>query len=154
MTLAAGARALPPWVGRALRHPMASAAAMTLGIRAGQELYKLRNGELSREDFIKRFGQHTGALAGTLSGAAAGYAIGKALPGGVGAILGGFGGGLIGHVSGEHLGRSGAARLATVLIPEEEGGEVSPVAAAEPAAAEGPHEVEEEPPVVGDDHGH
>ncbi|MEO1232640.1 MAG: hypothetical protein AAFZ18_27470, partial [Myxococcota bacterium] len=70
--IAVALRGLPPWLAKALKHPMASAAALTLGIRMGQELYRLRAGELSREDFEKRFGQHLGALVGTLSGASAG----------------------------------------------------------------------------------
>lgn len=143
---AAALRALPPWLAKALKHPMASAAAMTLGIRMGQELYRLRAGELSREDFEKRFGQHLGALVGTLGGAAAGYTLGQALPG-FGAILGAFTGGLVGHMGGEHLGRASAVRVARALVPDDPpaGGEVSP--------AEGPHDVEEEPPVVDDGHG-
>ncbi|MEL6188736.1 MAG: hypothetical protein AAFU79_29300 [Myxococcota bacterium] len=143
--IAVALRGLPPWLAKALKHPMASAAALTLGIRMGQELYRLRAGELSREDFEKRFGQHLGALVGTLSGAAAGYTLGQAFPG-FGAIVGAFAGGLIGHVGGEHLGRASAVRVAQAFVPHEPaGGEVSP--------AEGPHDVEEEPPVVDDGHG-
>ena len=102
--------ALPPWLSRALRHPVASAAAMTLGIRIGQELSRLRRGEIDREEFEKRAAQHLGALGGTLTGAGLGWSLGRAVPG-LGAILGAFSGGLVGHLGGERMGRAGAERV-------------------------------------------
>lgn len=141
-------RALPPWLMKGLKHPVASAAAMTLGIRLGQEIYRLRTGELSRKEFEKRAGQHMGALAGTLCGASLGWSLGRALPG-FGAIVGAFGGGLIGHIGGEHFGRVGASRVADAFT-KPEGAPEEPARASSkgPTPAEGPHETHAEPPVV------
>ena len=114
---------------------------MTLGLRLGQEAYRLRLGELKTEAFVKRAGQHIGALSGILAGTALGWSLGRAFPG-AGAIVGAFGGGLLGQVGGEHVGRVAASRLSTALAAELEE-DPEPV-----AEAEGPHETHEEPPVA------
>ncbi len=122
---------IPEWVQRALRHPVAAAAAMTLGIRFGQEIYKLRIGELTPEEFEKRTGQHLGALGGTAVGLILGSAAGKALPG-FGTVVGSFMGGMLGHMGGEHLGRAGAGRLGQAVAPKgETSEEASPIDASE-----------------------
>ena len=45
---------VPDWLKGGLKHPMAAAAAMTLGIRFGQDAYKLRSGEMGAEEFKRR----------------------------------------------------------------------------------------------------
>jgi phage tail tape-measure protein len=113
---------------------------MTLGIRIGQELSRLRRGEIDREEFEKRAAQHLGALGGTLTGAGLGWSLGRAVPG-LGAILGAFSGGLVGHLGGERMGRAGAERVSRVLVrdpsPHGEDGASPP---------EGALESEMEPP--------
>ncbi len=102
---------MPPWLVPILRHPVATAGAVTLGVRVGQEVYRLRLGEISPEEFEKRAGQHIGALLGAIGGASLGWSLGRGLPG-IGHLAGAFAGGLVGQVGGEHVGRAGAARFA------------------------------------------
>ena len=101
---------IPDWIRRGLRHPMAAAAAMSLGIKLGQESTRLSSGDISREEFRKRAGQHVGSVTGTVAGAGAGAIIGRLWPGG-GAVVGAFLGGMLGEIGGERLGRATVDRL-------------------------------------------
>lgn len=108
---------LPPWVVDKLKHPIAAAAATTVGIRFGQDAARLRRGELSREEFEKRAAGHLGSLGGTVLGAIAGSAVGSIVPG-VGTILGAFTGAMFGEMGGERLGRFGVDRLHPLLVKQ------------------------------------
>lgn len=101
---------IPEWIRKGLNHPMAAAAAMSLGIKLGQESTRLSSGDISREEFRKRAGQHVGAVTGTMAGAGAGVIIGRLWPGG-GALIGAFLGGMLGEMGGERLGRATVDRL-------------------------------------------
>jgi hypothetical protein len=94
---------LPDWIGAGLKHPLAAAAAMTLGLRLGHEVYLFGADELDPDELKKRTGQHLGAVGGTLLGAAAGALV----PGSARAISC-FAGALIGEIVGEHFGRTSA----------------------------------------------
>lgn len=91
---------LPGWIGDGLRHPLAAAAAMSLGLRLGHEVYRYGDGEIDPEELKKKTGQHLGAVTGTLIGAAAGALV----PGSARAVSA-FAGALLGELLGEHLGR-------------------------------------------------
>ena len=97
---------LPGWIDRGLRHPMAAAAAISMGIKLGQESTKLRTGEISREEFRKRASAHMGAITGSLAGMGLGVAFGRFWPG-AGRIMGAFLGGLVG----EQVGRDAVDRF-------------------------------------------
>lgn len=101
---------LPDRIVDRLKHPLVAAAAVQLGVKVAQEVYKLRCGEMSVEQFKQRLGRHVGALAGTATGAVAGAWMGSVMPG-VGTILGAFGGGLAGDLLGEYATRRGADAL-------------------------------------------
>lgn len=121
---------LPPWVTERLKSPMAVAAAMALGIRFGQEAYKLQTGEIDEEEFKRRAGVHLGSLTGTVGGAAIGSLAGIWFPG-IGRLAGAFCGGMMGQMAGQHFGRVSAERLvrrkkAAQVEPEEAPPELPP----------------------------
>ena len=89
---------------------MAAAAALSLGIKLGQESGRLKSGEIDSREFKKRTGSHVGMVGGTLTGAAVGTVIGRLWPVG-GTILGAFMGGMVGQMWGEQAGRAAAERL-------------------------------------------
>lgn len=105
---------LPPWIVERLRSPVATAAAMTLGLRVGQELYRFVSGEITVEQFKRRAGIHVGLVTGTITGALASSIVGRWAPG-VGTVLGAFAGGLGGQFLGAHVTYKSADRLATRL---------------------------------------
>ena len=113
---------IPPWLVDRLRSPVATAAALTLGLRVGQELYRVMSGEISVEQFKRRAGIHVGLVTGTVTGALAGSLAGRLVPG-VGTILGAFAGGLGGQFLGAHLTYKGADRLAPYAAAEAEAAE-------------------------------
>lgn len=91
---------VPDWISEGLRHPLAVAAAMTLGLRLGHEVYRYGDGDIDPEELKKKAGEHLGAVTGTLLGAAAGALV----PGSARAVSA-FAGALLGELAGEHLGR-------------------------------------------------
>lgn len=101
---------IPPELIRRLSSPVATAAALTLGLRVGQELYRVASGEISLEQFKKRTGLHVGTVTGTMGGAVAGALAGRWLPG-IGTVLGAFTGGLVGQFAGAQAASKGAERL-------------------------------------------
>ncbi len=101
---------IPPEVIRRLNSPVAAAAALTLGLKVGQELYRVASGEISLAQFKKRTGMHVGTVTGTMAGAVAGTLAGRWVPG-VGTLLGAFTGGLAGQFAGAHVMNKGAERL-------------------------------------------
>jgi phage tail tape-measure protein len=101
---------IPPWLVERLKSPMATAAALALGVKVGQETYRVASGDISVEEFKKRASLHFGTLTGSLVGAVAGAAVGRLVPG-VGALMGAFGGGMVGQLAGQHASRKGADRL-------------------------------------------
>ncbi|MEL7367285.1 MAG: hypothetical protein AAFN74_00090 [Myxococcota bacterium] len=103
-------RKLPDWIDRGLKHPMAAATALSLGIKLGQESSKLKSGEINRAEFRRRAGTHVGAVSGTMVGASIGTLLGRVWPGG-GHVLGAFMGGMLGEVWGERAGRAAVERL-------------------------------------------
>jgi len=107
-------RTIPPWLVDRLKSPVATAAAMTLGLRVGQELYRFVSGEISVEQFKRRAGIHVGLVTGTVTGALASSIVGRWVPG-VGTVLGAFAGGLGGQFLGAHVTYKGADGLATRL---------------------------------------
>lgn len=100
----------PPWVIERLKSPMATAAALALGVKVGQETYRLASGDISMEEFKKRAGVHVGTLTGSVVGAVAGATVGRFIPG-VGAVMGAFGGGMLGQMAGQHALRKSADTL-------------------------------------------
>lgn len=111
---------LPPWLIDRLSSPVATAAALTLGLKVGQEASKLKSGEISPEEFKRRAGTHVGTITGTMAGALAGSVVGRWLPG-LGTLAGAFGGGLMGQLIGENLTRKGADRLEPMVRRGDEG---------------------------------
>ena len=101
---------IPPWLLERLKSPMATAAALALGVKVGQETYRLSSGDISIEEFKKRAGLHVGTLTGSLVGALAGAALGRFLPG-IGTVAGAFGGGMVGQMAGQHALRKSADTL-------------------------------------------
>lgn len=101
---------IPQELLRRLQSPVAAAAALTLGLRVGQELYRVASGEISLEQFKKRTGLHVGTVTGTVGGAVAGAVAGRWLPG-IGTLLGAFSGGLVGQFAGAQMATKGAERL-------------------------------------------
>jgi hypothetical protein len=101
---------LPDWIADKLKSPVAAAAALTIGIRFGQEAYRLQMGEISQEEFMRRLSVHMGAASGTIGGAAIGSLAGIWFPG-IGRLAGAFCGGMVGQLAGQHLGRISADRL-------------------------------------------
>lgn len=75
-----------------------------------RELYRLRRGEISADEFRVRTGGHFGSSAGIVLGAATGAAFGAVVPG-IGNIAGAFTGGVIGSMAGEEAGRWIASRV-------------------------------------------
>ena len=125
---------LPGWIDKSLRHPMAAAAAISMGIKLSQESTKLRTGEIDRKEFRKRASAHIGAITGTVVGMALGAAVGRFSPG-AGRVMGAFLGGLVG----EGLGRDAIDRVGHIWSDEEESVEESnPDDAVEPAEGHDP----------------
>lgn len=110
---------IPPEVVRRLSSPVAAAAALGLGLRLGQELYRVASGEISIAQFKKRTGMHVGTVTGTMAGAVAGTVAGRWVPG-VGTLLGAFTGGLVGQFTGAHVMNKGAERLVPTIEDDEE----------------------------------
>ena len=129
---------LPPWLIDRLSSPVATAAALTLGLKVGQEASKLKSGEISPEEFKRRAGSHVGTITGTMAGALAGSVIGRWLPG-FGTLAGAFGGGLMGQMVGEHLTQKGADRIEPIVRRDEEADE-APQASEATQEAEAPQE--------------
>ena len=96
---------LPGWIGKALKHPMAAAVALSLGVKIGRESTRLRDGEISRDEFKKRTSVHMGSVSGTVAGASIGALLGRIWPG-AGSVVGAFAGGMLGEMLGEQAGKS------------------------------------------------
>ena len=96
---------LPDLIGKALKHPMAAAVALSLGVKLGRESTRLRDGEIDRDEFKKRTSVHMGAVTGTVAGASIGALLGRVWPGG-GSVIGAFAGGMLGEMFGEQAGKS------------------------------------------------
>lgn len=129
---------LPPWLTETLNSPVAAAAALTLGVKVGQEAYKLQTGEIDPEQFKRLAGRHVGAVTGTMTGAMFGSFVGKLIPN-VGRIVGAFGGGVAGQMVGEFLGRQVAERVRVVMYrpsPPEPEPETQPSSLPETTASE------------------
>lgn len=140
---------LPPWMKDPLKSPVTTAAALTLGLKVGQEAYKLKSGEISAEEFERRAGGHIGSVSGTLMGAAVGAVAGIWAPG-LGTVMGAFSGGFVGQVMGEHFGRKGAERLQRFVHPDAETRKdmkkrKRAEAAAEPEPPRGPEDPKDPP---------
>lgn len=101
---------LPPWLDRAFKNPITAAAALTLGVKMGHEVSRLRAEDIDTRQFKQEMGKHIGAVSGTTIGLAAGWFVGRLLPG-VGNIVGAFAGGLLGELLGEKVGRQSIERL-------------------------------------------
>jgi phage tail tape-measure protein len=98
-------RSLPERIWRRLgRHPVLVVSTATMGVKVGQDGFRLRRGEIDAPEFRKRTGGHVGSMSGGLAGAAAGAAWGSALPG-LGTVIGAFAGGLVGEELGGRVGR-------------------------------------------------
>ena len=109
---------LPDWLERSLKSPMAAAAALSLGVKLGQETARLGRGEIDRNEFRRRAGLHVGAVTGTVTGAGVGALLGRLWPGGAGTIIGVFMGGVVGEVWGEKVGRTAVDRLGHLWTPK------------------------------------
>lgn len=105
-----GAPRLPPWLDRALKSPLAAAAALTLGVKIGHEVSRLRAEDINPREFKQNMGGHIGAVTGTTVGLGVGWLVGRLVPG-AGNLIGAFAGGLLGEMLGERLGRKGIERL-------------------------------------------
>ena len=101
---------IPPWLDRVMKNPLAAAAALTLGVKMGQEVSRLRAQDISPEQFKEKMGGHIGSVSGTMVGLVTGWFIGRLVPG-FGNVVGAFTGGLLGEIIGEQLGREGVERL-------------------------------------------
>lgn len=99
---------LPDKIVDRLKHPLVVAAATQLGVKLAQEIYRLRAGEMTFEQFKEKLGRHVGGLTGTATGALAGAWMGSVVPG-IGTLVGAFGGGLAGDLLGEYAARRGAS---------------------------------------------
>lgn len=88
-----------------LKSKTAMAVAASKGtMLVAREIYRLRRGEITADEFRVRTGGHFGSSAGIVLGAATGAAFGAVVPG-IGNIAGAFTGGVIGSMAGEEAGR-------------------------------------------------
>ena len=117
---------------------MAAAAALSLGIKIGQESTLLRSGDINRDEFRKRTGRHVGAVTGTLAGAGIGTVIGRLWPGG-GTVIGAFMGGMLGEMWGERVGRLAVDRFSwrktetePTASPDNDETDIEPVTESDP----------------------
>ncbi len=93
-----------------MKHPLVLAAAVKLGVTLGQEVGRVRTGEVSWAHFKRTLSRHVGGLTGTATGMALGGWAGSIVPG-VGTIIGAFSGGLAGQMLGERLTEVSADRV-------------------------------------------
>lgn len=100
----------PDWVDRGLKSHLAAAAALSLGVKLGQESRRLWSGEIDRHEFRRRTSFHVGTVCGTMTGAGIGAVIGRLWPG-PGRVVGAFVGGMMGEIFGERIGRATVDRV-------------------------------------------
>lgn len=99
------------WLGAALKNTPAGRIAniVFVAVEDAKVLYKLSQGELTKEQALDAIGQTTtvavGAIVGTVEGAALGANIGLVL-GPIGAAVGGFVGGVAGGIAGSTIGQN------------------------------------------------
>jgi hypothetical protein len=99
------------WLGHVLKNTPAGRIAhiVYMGLENAKILYKLSQGELSKEEALNAIGQTTMTTIGAMVGAVKGVALGASLGtvfGPIGSAVGGFVGGVVGGIAGSSIGKA------------------------------------------------